>query len=48
MSGKPSQTVNSGIYDVLARARNDVWFAGTYTTHHYDGTTIEEEPPRPP
>ena len=45
--GNPSQTVNSGIYDVLARARNDVWFAGTYTTHHYDGTTIKEEPLTP-
>ena len=32
-----SGDASGGIYDVLARARDDVWFAGSLTTYHYDG-----------
>ena len=42
-----SGDASGGIYDVLARARDDVWFAGSLTTYHYDGLTIREEPLTP-
>ena len=42
-----SGDASGGIYDVLARARNDVWFAGSKTTYHHDGLTIREEPLTP-
>jgi hypothetical protein len=35
---------NTYFYDVLARARNDVWFASATTTYHYDGANFTEEP----
>ena len=40
----PSAARDSSVYDIVARARNDVWFATSRTTFHYDGATITEQP----
>jgi hypothetical protein len=37
-------TGGSMLWDIVALARNDVWFGGEYSTYHYDGSTFTEVP----